>query len=83
MIGTLLLLLDPFFVLMALVAVSLGFSKAYIIPVTSVFVGLFAETLAMKVTPGHNWGDSFSIISHSAHRPYGFSGRYVQRARDR
>lgn len=62
MIGTLLILLDPFFVLMALVAVSLGFSKAYIIPVTSVFIGLFAETLAMKVAPGHNWGDSFATL---------------------
>lgn len=62
MIGTLLILFDPFFVLMALVAVSLGFSKAYIIPVTSVFIGLFAETLAMKVTPGHSWGDSFAML---------------------
>ena len=62
MIGTLLILLDPFFVLMALVAVSLGFSKAYIIPVTSVFIGLFAETLAMKVTPGHIWGNSFAML---------------------
>lgn len=62
MIGTLLILLDPFFMLMALVIVSLGFSKAYIIPVTSVFLGLFAETLAMKVTPGHGWGDSFAML---------------------
>ena len=62
MMSTALILLDPFFLMMALVAVSLGFSKAYIIPVTSVFIGLFAETLAMKVTPGQMWGDSFALL---------------------
>ena len=56
------ILLDPFFILIALIAVSLGYSKNYIIPITGVFIGLLAETLAMKVTQGHQWGDSFPIL---------------------
>ena len=47
---------------MAMVAVSLGSGKNYIIPATGVFIGLFAETLTMKVTPGHQWGDSFPML---------------------
>lgn len=62
MLSMVLLLLDPFFLLMATVAVTLGFSKAYIVPTTGVFVGIFAETLAMKVTPGHIWGESFALL---------------------
>ena len=53
---------DPLFLLVALVAVSLGFSKNYIIPLTAVFLGLLAETLAMKATPGHQWGESFPTM---------------------
>lgn len=62
MLSMVLLLLDPFFLLMAIVAVSLGFSKAYVVPATAVFIGLFAETLTMKVTPGHMWGESFALL---------------------
>ena len=62
MLNSVLILLDPFYLAMALMVVSLGFSKAYIIPATGVFIGLFAETLAMKVTPGHIWGDSFALL---------------------
>ncbi|OED42828.1 hypothetical protein ACH42_11625 [Endozoicomonas sp. (ex Bugula neritina AB1)] len=59
MLSILAILFDPLFLLMAMVAVSLGSNKNYIIPVTGVFIGVFAETLAMKVSPGHLWGDSF------------------------
>ena len=56
------IIFDPLFLLMAMIAVSLGSSKNYIIPVTGVFIGLFAETLTMKVTQGHQWGDSFPTL---------------------
>lgn len=62
MLSILTILFDPLFLLMALVAVSLGSSKNYIIPLTGVFIGVFAETLATKVTPGQQWGDSFPTL---------------------
>ena len=62
MMNVLAIIFDPLFLLIAMIAISLGGSKNYIIPVTGVFIGLFSETLTMKVTPGHQWGDSFPML---------------------
>lgn len=62
MTQSIVLLLDPFFLLVAVVAVSLGRSKNYIVPMTGIFVGLLAETLATKANPGHQWGDSILVF---------------------
>ncbi len=61
MLSVLAILFDPLFLMIAIIAVSLGSSKHYVIPFTGVFIGLFAETLALKVTPGYQWGDSFPM----------------------
>ncbi|MGB1271307.1 MAG: hypothetical protein ACPG5T_04470 [Endozoicomonas sp.] len=62
MTQSIVLLLDPFFLLVAVVAVSLGRSKNYIVPLTGIFVSLLAETLATIANPGHQWGDSVLVF---------------------
>lgn len=55
-------LFAPFFLLVAVVAISLGYSKKYIIPLTAVFIGLLAETMVTKANPGHQWGISIHVF---------------------
>ncbi|KEI70611.1 hypothetical protein [Endozoicomonas elysicola] len=55
-------LFDPFFLFVAVIAISLGYSKKYIIPLTALFVGLLAETLAAEANQFRQWGESVHVF---------------------
>ncbi|WP_419833913.1 hypothetical protein [Endozoicomonas atrinae] len=53
---------DPFFLFVAVIAISLGYSKKYIVPLTALFIGLLAETLATEVNQARQWGESIHVF---------------------
>lgn len=55
-------LFDPFFLFVAVIAISLGYSKKYIIPLTALFIGLLAETLAAEASQFRQWGESILVF---------------------
>ena len=55
-------LFDPFFLFVAVIAISLGYSKKYIVPLTALFIGLLAETLATEVNQARQWGESIHVF---------------------
>ncbi|WP_419533156.1 hypothetical protein [Endozoicomonas sp.] len=59
-------LFDPFFLFVAVIGISLGYSKKYIVPLTALFIGLLAETLATEANQARQWGESIHVFLGAA-----------------